>query len=104
MTGQRDLEAPAERSAVDGGDHWFLRVDDGFDGLMAGAAERLGLFARRDDLEHLDIGAGDPRVSLAGDEDRGLDPRVPIDLAEGAGKLLGEARLEGVHRLSLDVV
>src|SRR5262249_26625248 len=94
----------AERGAVDGGDHRLLGVDDVLDGLMARAAEGFGLPARRDDLEHLDVGAGDPRVRLARDEDRCLDRWVSIDVAEGAGELFGEVRLGGVYRLTLDVV
>ncbi len=65
MAGERDLEAAAERRAVDRGDHRLGRVDDLEHGAVAGAHHRLGLGRRPQRLQHLDVGAGDPGVSLA---------------------------------------
>src|SRR2546427_3594160 len=68
MAGERDLEAAAERSAVDGGDDRLRALLDQRQDFV-----EAGLFRRLAELR--DVGAGDERPPGAGDDD-GADRRV----------------------------
>src|SRR5437867_1621025 len=68
MAGERDLEAAAERGAVDGGDDRLRALLDQRQDFV-----EAGLFRRLAELR--DVGAGDERPPGAGDDD-GADRRV----------------------------
>ena len=94
MRGQRDLEAAAERRAVQGGDHRLLGV--------LYPVEHVGKKRRRVRLaEFGDVGAGDEGAAGA-DQDRRLDLRVGLGLFDAELETLADGLGEGVDRGRVD--
>ena len=94
MAAERDLEAAAERGAVDRGDHRLAGVFDAGDDLAeAGRLRRLAEFG--------DVGAGDEGTPAAGQDDA-FDLRV----GDGGGNVLvnpaTNCRAERIDRGTVD--
>ena len=64
-----DLEAASERVAVNGGDERLVRVLDPFQQRMGARRSRQRILARLQDVEDLDVGAGNERRSGANQHD-----------------------------------
>ena len=94
MADQRDLEAAAERRAVDGGDDRLRRVLDRALRLrQADAAERLAEFG--------DVGAGDEGAAAADQHDR-LDRGIDLGLLDAVADALPHVGRERVDRWRVD--
>ena len=94
VAGQRQLEAAAERRAMDRGDHRLFRgLDDRQDVRQRRGQRRLAKFA--------DVGASDEGAPLAGDDHR-LDRRVGVSRADRARQALANRLRGGVDRRIVD--
>ena len=94
VAGERDLEAAAERRAVDRRDERLAALLHAVEPLVRAARDRLGLLRRHpDDL--VEVGAGDERVGLGAREDAGDDRLVVLDLLHERPGLLEHLAARG---------
>jgi hypothetical protein len=91
MAGERDLEAAAERGAVDRGDHRLGAILDHVDDLRQPGGCGLG------GAELADVGAGEEGLALA-DDDHRLHRLVGIRLPDRRDQPLAHRVAERVHR------
>ena len=98
-TRERRLESSAEAGAVDCGDDRNPEVLDGVEQHLTIATQSFRIGCCLEGEKLLDVGAGDPDVGLAADENRGLDGRVALEATDQRHELVLYRAIELVHRL-----
>ena len=101
VAGHGELQAAAQRGAVDGADHRLGAILDAPQQRMHAMRAVDGNFAVRDGAEDFDIGAGDERVARA-DQHNGREPGDRSPRAPRPHRCLRHAGTERIHGRIVD--
>ena len=96
-----ELEAAAERVAVNGGDERLARVFELFQSRVHRLRPLDGLLARLQLLEDVDVRAGDERRTGA-DQDDGVGARIVAGTLDRLADPFGHAGAQGIDRWVVD--